>query len=458
MKKQILYYVVFAITSCTLCYGCKKENSFLEKKPNISLAVPETLNEAELLSYNEELFNGYSSCGLGNLSCDDTYITDATYFSSDVTERNTYTFEKDIYQSSTAGTDWNRAYSAVYVANVILDALDKINPSPSEIARFNAVKGHALFLRAMYLYSILQVFTLPYDVNSAKTDPGIPYPESSNFNIRHRRSTVADIYDKIIKDILTATALLPENMTSPARASKVSCNALLSRVYLSMGDYANAMSYSEKTLASYSQMDDYNSITPERSTLTTKYLKEDIFHAALVGNGMTSSLQPDSVLYASYANNDLRKSHFFRPTTSGIGLAYRGTYDFKGNFYCGLAVDEILLIRAECYARKGLSLEAQEGVNKLLVNRFKKGTFIPYNLNSADEILKIILLERKKELYLRGVRWTDLRRLNKEPAFAKDVIHVINGRNYVLKANDKKYALPIPQSEILGSGISQNER
>jgi hypothetical protein len=70
-----------------------------------------------------------------------------------------------------------------------------------------------------------------------------------------------------------------------------------------------------------------------------------------------------------------------------------------------------------------------------------------------------IITERRKELPFTGsARWEDLRRLNKDPQFAKTLIRQLNGQNYTLAPNDPKYTLPIPDIEIKLSGIQQNLR
>jgi hypothetical protein len=122
------------------------------------------------------------------------------------------------------------------------------------------------------------------------------------------------------------------------------------------------------------------------------------------------------------------------------------------------AVDELYLIKSECEARLGNVSMAMTDLNTLLVTRWKTGTFIPFTAANADDALPVILTERRKELVMRGVRWTDLRRLNTDARFASTITHVYNGQVYLLPPNDPKYVWPIPDDEILYSGIPQNVR
>jgi hypothetical protein len=129
-----------------------------------------------------------------------------------------------------------------------------------------------------------------------------------------------------------------------------------------------------------------------------------------------------------------------------------------GQKYDGLAVDEIYLIKAECRARAGDRDGAMDVLNTLLKARWKTGTFVAYTAANADEALLIVLKERKKELLLRGLGWTDLRRLNREPKFAVTLQRKAGGVTYTLPPNDPRYAFPIPDIEIKLGGLAQNQR
>ncbi|MNL77641.1 hypothetical protein D3C87_2038720 [compost metagenome] len=72
--------------------------------------------------------------------------------------------------------------------------------------------------------------------------------------------------------------------------------------------------------------------------------------------------------------------------------------------------------------------------------------------------MPLILEQRRKELIFRGRRWADLKRLNKEPRFAKKIVRVLDGETYSLEPNSLKYAIKIPQIVIEQSGITQNIR
>ncbi|MGN6803993.1 MAG: RagB/SusD family nutrient uptake outer membrane protein, partial [Ginsengibacter sp.] len=100
---------------------------------------------------------------------------------------------------------------------------------------------------------------------------------------------------------------------------------------------------------------------------------------------------------------------------------------------------------------------ATDALNTLLGKRYKSGTYIPFTDLQGEEGLQIILKERRKELLMRGLRWIDIKRLNKEGG---NIVlkREIGGQSYSLQPNANYYALPLPADVIKASGIPQNER
>lgn len=97
-------------------------------------------------------------------------------------------------------------------------------------------------------------------------------------------------------------------------------------------------------------------------------------------------------------------------------------------------------------------------LNTLLQSRWESGTYIDKTAANANDALLFVLKERRKELVMRGLRWTDLRRLNKDARFAKILSRTINGTTYTLLPNDNRYTLLIPQEVLTNSALSQNSR
>lgn len=445
--------------------SCNKQNAWLDVKQNKSAVVPSTLKDFQAI-LDDYYFMNDNFPGIGLVGADNYYLTDANYNALPQVERNAYLWQKDIYDGQTA-YDWTTGYRTVEYANIVLDGLKKIVITSANRLQYQNIQGEALFFRAFAFYTLAQVYCKPYDSSASKTDLGIPLRLSSDISTKSVRTTVSDTYERIISDLKEAAQLMPPHAAFQMRPSGIAAEALLAKAYISMGDYRDAGDYADSVLASYPTLLDYNSnlISATSTFRFPAYPNnpEIIFYA--YQNGYTSVLcygagglgYVDSTLYNSYDNNDLRKSLFYIQTLNGTQFA--GTY--SGTFYnfCGIATDEIYLIRAECEAREGKTSAAMSDLNILLQNRYKTGTFVPLSVNNADEALAYVLNERRKELPFTGqLRWEDLRRLNKDTRFRDTLKRIINGQIYTLLPNDDRYVYPIPDNEIQLSGIQQNPR
>jgi starch-binding outer membrane protein, SusD/RagB family len=373
-------------------------------------------------------------------------------------QQNLYTWKKEIYEGQ-IGFDWNNLYQQVYYANTVLSGMTKINKTPANEAAWNAVAGSAYFFRAFSNWQLAENFAKPYNQNSAVSDKGILLRTSDDINIRLSRSTVQQTWEAIVSDLEQAVAMLPQLPSVKTRPSKAAAATLLARVYLVMGNYNKALELADLGLSLQSALVNFNSLNPASSAPFKLLFDETIFHCQVVGvDILFYDALIDTVLYQSYADNDLRKTLYFNKLT-GNEILFKGNYTGRSDRrFGGMAVDELYLIRAECKARKNQAAEAMNDLNILLFTRWKSGTFVDYTAADGEQALRIILEERRKELLFRNLRWSDLRRLNQDNRFAKVLTRNISGTIYTLPPNHPNYVLPIPEIEINQSGIEQNPR
>lgn len=431
----------------------------LEADPVNNSSTISTLANCQGLLNNKTLFN--ETPALGEISSDCYYINPVfgdLYLSK--SEQNAYIWQADIFEGQKNVPDYSIPYTQVHIANQVLAALPRIRVSDVEQPEKNNIEGTALFLRAYAFYNLLQLFAGPYENATASSDNGIALPLTPDINTIYSRASAKVSYDQVITDLLHAKKLLIDQVYHD-QPSKPAAEAMLARVFLSMRDYPQAGAYADSCLQFYSKLMNFNSLDLS-AVLPIPYLNDEIlYYSNLLSSNNIIQARPilycivDTVLYASYAANDLRKEVFYK--ISKKAPIYKASY--TGNLYAfsGLATDEMYLIRAECKARAGDMQGALQDVNTLLVNRFKAGTFQPYHAASAQEVLQLVLEERKKELIFRGLRFTDLRRLNKDGAGIL-LKRVVNDKLYELVPNSIRYTLPIPDDAIAGSQIVQNPR
>jgi starch-binding outer membrane protein, SusD/RagB family len=119
----------------------------------------------------------------------------------------------------------------------------------------------------------------------------------------------------------------------------------------------------------------------------------------------------------------------------------------------------MMLIKAESSARNGNYQDAIAILNTLRKKRFTPSDYKDLTSSNKEDALKLILDERRRELFGRGYRWFDQKRLNKESAYAETVTRVFKGVTYTLVPNDNHYVYAIAEKYInLNPEIEQNPR
>lgn len=442
MQTRHALYTILLLT--TLTTACKK-SAFLDARPDSSISVPTSIADCQALMDNDNVMNGYGTYGypsLGETGSDDYYVNSTFYSQYTPTDQNAVIWAADIYADPEVN-DWDLPYRTVLYSKVVLDALGKLHPAVMELDSFNNAQGSAFFFRGFAYFQLAQIFTKPYD--EGVTDPlGLPLRQTSNIYEKFNRASVDSTYKQIIGDLSAAIPLLPNLPPSITRPSRAAAYAMLARVYLSMRKYPNALLYADSSLQLRRELMDYNNVVPTGTLPFTRTNPEVIFGAAMFPTGPCAIGRSftDSLLLASYQPNDLRKTLFFNRER------FIGFYDEDGYAFCGLATDEMYLTRAECYARTGNIDAAMNDLDSLMIKRMSTGTFTPYMAVDANDALQQILQERRKELLYRGLRWTDLRRLNKDDSTATTLTRTVAGTIYTLPPNDPRYIYQIPAAVI----------
>lgn len=440
-----------------LMQGC---DSFLDVKSDATLVVPHTIEDAQALLDDVLRMNEQTVPARGECVSDDYYLSETVFNGRPETERKFYVWDYQEYFGT--GNDWSDAYAPVFNANLALELVHRIDRTEKNRVQWDNVKGSALFYRSFYFFRLLTVFALAYDQATADSALGIALRLDTDFNTLSTRSTVKQCYDQILGDLDEAVKYLPDHPRHVTRPSKGAVYGLLSHIYHYRCDYENSIKYADLALSYNSTLIDFNGDSDLLSFNTTaapftKYNKETIFYAELT-NGFVfarSSAIVDTNLVASYDAEDLRKRAFFRMT--GQDAYFKGTLTGRvARQFGGLSTSELYLNKAESLAILGSPIEAIKTLNELLEKRYTRESSLPnptaYDPSTATQKVRD---ERRKELLFRGIRFMDIKRYNKEGADIR-LIRRIAGQEYVLEANSRRYALPIPQDIIDITGIPQN--
>lgn len=323
------------------------------------------------------------------------------------------------YNNSLTATDgtvaalWNTSYHEIYSANAIIEGVT--GSTGLQQAQRDHLTSEALFIRAIVHFYLMNLYgAIPYITN---TDY-----EANRYAVR---APVDEVYQNLINDLTQAQALLPEEYTAPERTTvnKAAATALLARVYLYHGDWAEAANAASAVLNSsdYAIENDINA-TFLKGSMSTIWQFKPIAEGVNSDEGglfvFTSGPPPvvalREELVSAFEPGDQRRAHWIGTVTDGTAIwYYANKYKEQGitgtslEYSIVLRLAEQYLIRAEARARQGELIGAKEDLN---VIRHAAGLG-DTDAVSQQEVLDAIQRERRVELFAEyGHRFFDLKR------------------------------------------------
>ena len=376
--------------------------------------------------------------------------------------------EMDTYQVAASGNVENnnfytRAYATINIANNILERIPTLTNVSA--ADGDPMLGAAYFVRALALFDLTRLYGgipgvvgtmgVPVIVKATKTVPEVEYPS---------RPTLGVSYAAVEADLLDALALLPET-TNKSIASKGAARALLSRLYLYLGDYAKVITYSNAVISDSKYVLNPSFAEIFSSKLTTESIFELNFNDAdqsAIRNwynpiGGRGDLTTHDLFYAQATANtsDVRGKLYGFSASNG---RYQTKYQKPGgidNIHI-LRIAEIYLNRAEAKAMVSTT-DFSEALNDLDVIRIRAGIGqISPRPTTKAAVLQAIWNEQKFEFAFEGHRLFDLMRTGQAMIVLKDLTRK-NGPVVSLPVIGRAI-FPIPNFELdANKNLVQNE-
>ena len=325
--------------------------------------------------------------------------------------------ENDLIASNSSVNGlWEPVYSYIYQANSIIEGLNG-NTAVTESVRKHLV-AEAKFLRAFFYFYLVNHFgDVPLVLNTDyKTNTSLP------------RSAVSDVYASVITDLKEAQTDISSDYPSAerTRANHAAVTTLLSRVYLYVGQWANAETEATKVIndTRYDLMDDLNGVFLKNSSEAIWQLQTVNTSTTGVNTWEGFSVVPTPTgtpLYRFYPDfvdafelDDKRKESWVKSFTNSSGTYYYPyKYKIRTNadvleYSMVLRFAELYLIRAEARANQDNLEGAIDDLNEI---RSRAGLPDLLDTLTKDEVLLAIEKERKLELFTEwGHRWLDLKR------------------------------------------------
>jgi hypothetical protein len=434
MKHKVLIFALYAVL-----FSC---NGFLDEKPSKAIDTPGTLESLQaMMDYGTMNFGE----GMNIMLSDEYFSDDAGYLAFNPWHQRLYLWLEQPFGLEDQIFEWRDSYNQIQIANLVLENLKKNSDRESDLGK--VIKGTALFYRAMAYFRLSTLYLEGPNLVSNRLSPKIPIRESTSITLEPKLAGSSEIKNAIISDLEEADRLISGDAEYLTRPSKTAVKALKARVYLSWGIFDKAMISSEEAIDLGLELIDYKDYDPSRTYPFEEFNKETIWYAR---SGTTfrsqSGFQVDPILYSMYDTADLRSELFYIRRPSGY-LNFRGSYTGGITLFTGLSASEVFLINAECLIRFGNLDKAEQVLNQLLVKRYR-GNFTPIVFEDETQALKVVLAERRKELAFRGLRWSDLRRLNADDRFKETLSRTLAGQEYNLEPQSERYILPIPAREL----------
>ncbi|WP_281225233.1 RagB/SusD family nutrient uptake outer membrane protein [Flavobacterium aquiphilum] len=378
-----------------------------------------------------------------------------------------FTFDEttDRVSLMTGSSFYNQAYTYINRWNTIISLVDN---SKGDEKTKQLAKAEAKIYRAYDHFLLVNHYAKGYDPQTAATDGGICIMDKFDLEAQPSKSTVAQVYDFIQKDIEDALPYLQEKPADVYHPSLAFAYAFKAKVHLFKREIASAQAAAEKSLSYNNQIFDmvaYNKQGgPNVVAVPAANNIEVLSYMYMTGyNEMNFAYQyiisPE--LRTLFGTNDARFNLFFNTTSTtnldqGSNTAYWATVYTKF-FYptVGMKTTEVYLMLAECYARENKFAEAVDVLNKLRAKRILSGTVNLPVPATRKETMELVINERRKELLLGFNRFFDLKRLNTEAEYAKTITRVfpivnktVPQKTYTLQPNSRLYIIPFPLSAL----------
>lgn len=393
---------------------------------------------------------------------------------------------------------YNSCYSRITNYNAIISNVmgSDGNENDKKLAM-----AQAKIMRAYNYFFLVNTFARPYDPATANTEPGIIVREKMFESIEEEgvQQTVGYTYNFIQQDINDAIDDLPHKADNVFRPDRTFGLALKAKVHLFKREIDECITACEEALAEAAvaghELHNMNTVAGPVSAyllsafgtdraiddpmymgvndLIERMWKENIKYdyddsENLLYQFGTTHTDPypmyvtKSVIDLFEKNADLRYRCCIRykatHSTAPEGDCEFATLSIKWN-PAGMRLSEVYLMLAECYARKGGTdniAKAMGYLETLRATRMFTGKYQHLTATTAEEAMRHVREERKRELFMTCNGFFDMRRFCTE--FNETLTKEIDGQTYTLTPTSHLLTFPFPLKALQTSKLTQNSK
>ena len=471
MKKIFLYSLTLSLVVLSSC------SDLLDVKPRQSIDSATALTTEEAL--DATLVGAYDALQSTNIYGRDIIaIPEALSDNGRATNKSgrlnpEYQNQPNAHMVNT----WATAYFAINQLNLVIDATSSVKLAD---AKRLSVEGQALFLRGLLYFELMRIHAYtPKAIIDQQNKGGVPLITKGIIELpqitKEARPTIDACYKQIVEDLNNAITKLAGTAASraPFYGTKGAAQAILSRVYLYMGDWANAEKLSTDALAS--GIGKFQTNATYISSWRVASNPESMFELSYQTNeniGVNTSLQTTYTTLVELGNTAktggfgdlvptaalLTLMESEKDTSGKIvldirrqlyekGTAGRGTAEIECTKFFGkngavnldnipiIRISEMYLNRAEALFNQAKETDALKDLNTI---RTRAGLVAKPATLVGAALLTEILNQRRLELAFEGHRFFDLKRLG------KDIIKTPTN----IPFTDYRILAPLPVREI----------
>jgi len=432
IHKNILLFSAVAILNSS----CKK---FLTEDPNNAIPTENaivdagTARAAILGAY--DAVQGYYA---GNYPTLGTITADLVVFNGTLSQYLQLDQNAIPADNVTTVAAYQGIYRAINSANSVIEYVPGVSDPLLTSAEKDKILGEAYFIRALGYF----------DLARGWGGVQIQLKPTANINALKgvKRSTLAQTYEQVLKDLVEAERLLPEDGSTRNRAQKSAARALRARLHLYRGQWQDAADYATLVINNNSK---YQLVKPYKTFFTSPFqTRESVLELAYSNNDRNSfwnlwypssfggqyTLKPSASFIQDVndpAIGGTRNALISGSGTSVYGVLYNTVGVNTDPSYL-IRIAELYLIRAEALAQLNDLDGALDDLNAVR----SRADVADYTGSTKEDILLAIERENGIEFAFEAHRWFDLVRTER----ADDVLGLAN-RNYWL--------FPLPYSDVL---------
>lgn len=411
----------------------------------------------------------YGSSDAGSLLSAPDVLTDNVTLAQGGRFTKRYLHDYLYNANNTLSGTYANAYELIFRANQILFYVQDFEGESKD-----NIIAEAKALRALTHFNLVTIFgQIPTQSGDANSSLGVAYVLEPDPNIEPSRLTVGESYSLILEDLEDAKSKINEN-NPIGRMGVDAVNLLLSRVYLYMGQWQNAIDAANAVNENIVSRDNVVGVWEDTNQDGLIFYIPNVEpilgnHIGVTWNqGSMTALIPEYVtslqLYDLFADDDIRKEAYTFAGSSG-GNQYNGIKKLFGRpgqtngevDYKIFRAAEVYLNKAEAYFNSGNESAARQALDQVRNNRYEEAP----SGETGNALRDAIRLERRLEFAFEYQRFFDLKRwglsVNRTGAGDQSDGSGTPSDVLTLAAGSNKFQLPIAQGSIdVNPNLQQN--